>query len=75
MKTGIGILIAGLAVGMFFISVGHAKIIYDASEDFSLASNPNDVWSYGYSTTLGGELVLYTDNGTSPITEGNIRAL
>lgn len=28
--------------------------LYDAHTDFSVASNPNGVWSYGYSTTLGG---------------------
>ncbi len=33
--------------------------IYSAANDFSLASNPNDAWSYGYSNTLGGNLNLY----------------
>lgn len=32
----------------------------DAAADFSLASNPNGVWSYGWSTLLGGGLVLDT---------------
>lgn len=65
MRTGIGILITGLALGVIFTSTLRAKILYDASMDFSLASNPNGVWSYGYSNVLGGELILYTDNGTS----------
>ncbi len=34
---------------------------YDAAKDFSAASNPNSVWSYGYENTLGGTLILYTD--------------
>ena len=35
--------------------------IYDVAADFSTNSNPNGVWSYGYATTLGGTLILYTD--------------
>jgi len=33
---------------------------YDAVRDFSIASNPNGVWSYGYLTELGTPLILYT---------------
>jgi hypothetical protein len=33
--------------------------IYDATADFSLASNPNGVWSYGYEDSLGASLHLY----------------
>ena len=33
-------------------------IVYDAALDFSLNSNPNGVWSYGYSDTLGSTFVL-----------------
>jgi len=33
---------------------------YDAVRDFSIASNPNGVWSYGYLTQLGTPLILYT---------------
>jgi len=32
---------------------------YDVAEDFSLDGNPNGVWSYGHTTTLGGTFVLY----------------
>jgi hypothetical protein len=39
---------------------------YDVAADFSTNSNPNGVWSYGYATNLGGNLILYTD--TSPST-------
>ncbi len=36
--------------------------IYDAAGDFSTASNPNAVWSYGTTgTTLTGPLTLYTN--------------
>jgi hypothetical protein len=33
---------------------------FDAAGDFSAVNNPNGVWSYGYTTTLGGTLNLYT---------------
>ena len=33
---------------------------YSAANDFSATVNPNGVWSYGYETTLGGGLTLYT---------------
>jgi hypothetical protein len=37
---------------------------YDAVRDFSITSNPNGVWSYGWSTVLGGPMTLYaTGNG------------
>jgi len=34
--------------------------VYDAVSDFSASANPNGVWSYGWSATLGGPLNLYT---------------
>lgn len=37
------------------ISTGNAVL------DFSLSANPNGSWSYGFTSTLGGPLVLYTD--------------
>lgn len=41
---------------------------YDAVTDFSIVSNPNGVWSYGWTATLGSTLNLYTvtDNTTFP---------
>lgn len=38
---------------------------YSAAGDFSVSSNPNGVWSYGYSSTLGSAPVLYSSNTTS----------
>jgi hypothetical protein len=39
---------------------------YDAVRDFSIASNPNGVWSYGWLSSLGSPFNLYTvtDNTT-----------
>jgi hypothetical protein len=33
---------------------------YDAVRDFSIISNPNGVWSYGWEASLGSALNLYT---------------
>lgn len=36
----------------------------DAVSDFSIASNPNGVWSYGYTPSRGGRFTLFTDKST-----------
>ena len=33
---------------------------WNAASDFSLVANPNGAWRYGWSSTLGGTLTLYT---------------
>ena len=33
--------------------------VYSLGGDFSPTSNPNGEWSYGYSSTLGGEITLF----------------
>ena len=40
-------------------------IFYNAADDFSTAGNPNGVWSYGWSPTLGGNLTPYIGHTTS----------
>lgn len=42
-----------------------ADLIYDAAADFSPTSNPNSVWSYGSSATLGSAFILGTAHGNS----------
>ncbi len=37
---------------------------FDAASDFSATNNPNGVWSYGESNTLGGAFNLYTNKFT-----------
>ena len=46
------------------LSLGQAQAAptYDAAADFSLATNPNGAWAYGYSTTLTGALILHTES-------------
>jgi PEP-CTERM motif len=56
-------LAAGLAA--LALSSGQAlATIYDPAADFeagwTTSSNPNGVWSYGYSSTVSGPVILYT---------------
>ena len=41
---------------------------YDAVRDFSIISNPNGVWSYGWLSSLGSPLNLYTVTDTTSVT-------
>ena len=41
-------------------------VVYDAANDFSVASNPNGVWSYGYQASLGSNFQLYDAVVTDP---------
>jgi hypothetical protein len=43
----------------------YAASAYDAAADFSIGSNPNGVWSYGWSSTLGSAFTLETSNTTA----------
>lgn len=40
---------------------------YDAVKDFSITSNPNGVWSYGWTASLGSPLNLYTVTDTDSV--------
>jgi len=40
---------------------------YDAVKDFSIISNPNGVWSYGWQSSLGSPLNLYAVTGTTTV--------
>jgi hypothetical protein len=52
------------ALGLLFLAAQSVSAgpIYDAAADFSTATNPNGVWTYGYSSSLtpGPGLTLYT---------------
>jgi hypothetical protein len=45
--------------------VENATPIYSAAHDFSFTLNPNAVWSYGYTTTVGGPFSLYITSGST----------
>jgi Concanavalin A-like lectin/glucanases superfamily/Immunoglobulin domain/Cohesin domain len=44
--------------------VPYPEVVFDISEDFSIASNPNGVWTYGYQLDLGGALTPVTFSKT-----------
>jgi hypothetical protein len=46
-----------------------AVTVYDAVVDFSASANPNGVWAYGWSATLGSALNLYTNSDSTCYTD------
>jgi hypothetical protein len=50
-----------LTVGLAIVVSASSALGYDAATEFSINSNPNGVWSYGWSTNLGSAFQLYTD--------------
>jgi len=42
-----------------------ANVIYSAAHDFSTRLNPNAVWSYGFTTRVGGPFTLDTISGST----------
>jgi hypothetical protein len=42
-----------------------ASLVADAAADFTIASNPNGAWSYGYSNLPGGAFTPFTANSTA----------
>jgi hypothetical protein len=47
-----------------YVPEAHASLISDVAADFSPTNNPNGVWRYGWSTTLGSPFVLSPDPAT-----------
>ncbi len=66
--------VSSLSVFLIALGLGGAVVpsnavvvgTYDLAADFSTATNPNGAWSYGYSTTLGGALVLHASTSPHP---------
>ena len=48
-----------LTVGLAIVVSVSSALGYDAATEFSITSNPNGVWSYGWSTNLGSAFHLY----------------
>ena len=49
------------------VTLPNVASAYSAAGDFSGSSNPNGVWSYGWSTSLGGNFILDTYESTSSL--------
>jgi hypothetical protein len=60
------LLAAAMAVGS--MSRADQTQLFDAVNDFSITSNPNGVWSYGWTASLGSTLTLFT--AANPVTCG-----
>jgi len=45
--------------------VKSANVVYSAAHDFSTRLNPNSVWSYGFTTSVGGPFTLDTISGST----------
>ncbi len=45
---------------------------FDVALDFSAAGNPNGLWRYGYSTGLGGNLVLHTNTANTILLDASL---
>lgn len=60
------ILVSWAIVSLLVFTGNASASIYDAASDFSATDNPNGVWSYGWSETLGSTLHLYTDQSINP---------
>jgi hypothetical protein len=43
------------------------RVQYDAVKDFSITANPNGVWTYGWTSSLGSPLTPYTVTDTSSV--------
>jgi PEP-CTERM motif len=59
------IFVAILALRLLTGETARAGTIYDAAADFSPTNNPNGVWSYGWSQTLGSTFNLDTTSATT----------
>jgi len=57
------VFIVGLAIAQ--AQDARATPIFDAANDFNLGNNPNNVWSYGFSSSIGGSFTPFTETSTT----------
>src|SRR5688572_30814970 len=65
--------IFGSAIAVFGGAVTASVVsgaTYDLSSQFSLSSNPNGVWSYGWSPTIGGTFTSITSKQATVVSSG-----
>jgi hypothetical protein len=67
MKQTCWMICFSMALASVFVSSTRASSVYDANADFTAGStNPNSVWTYGYTAILGGSFIThgeyYTDS-------------
>ena len=61
-------------LGLAVVAMPGAASAYDVAGDFSLGSNPNGAWSYGWSTTIGSAFNLDPTNTTSAYGQNGLLA-
>jgi len=49
-----------------------STINFDLARDFSIAANPNGVWSYGYERRVGTDFALLTHSTMTPLSNGAV---
>jgi hypothetical protein len=59
------------SVASVLVNLG-SGVVNGLSSAFSIASNPNGYWSYGFRATLGGDLSLMTTKGAVPGNSGGL---
>ncbi|HOY59344.1 MAG TPA: hypothetical protein PK640_14580, partial [Verrucomicrobiota bacterium] len=57
-RTASGLLMAFGLFGASEAQVPADNIVYDVSQSFDAAKNPNGVWSYGWKSTVTGPFTL-----------------
>ncbi|NER48218.1 MAG: hypothetical protein F6J92_16260 [Symploca sp. SIO1A3] len=65
LAVGLGLAITnpGLVKASTITNESATDLIFDAAADFSLTNNPNSVWQYGWSETLGADFNLFSTTG------------
>ena len=58
------VLVACAIIGSVAPEMPAEETGFDVALDFSTAANPNGAWSYGFATSLGDRLTLYTEMGS-----------
>lgn len=70
MKTNRLVLLLSTSLALLSITPALSQS-YDLSRDFSIAANPNGVWSYGWKTTIDGAFTRLTVTRTGSAGEEN----
>jgi PEP-CTERM motif-containing protein len=65
-----GVVVIGVTLALGMASVAHGSV-FDAVADFSTTLNPNGVWSYGKTPTLGGSFSPLLAGSCGPLTGWN----
>ena len=77
MRKLIPVTLVALAALLAGSGVSRASVTYDPTTSFSIASNPNGVWSYGYLNSSGSDFTAYTESTNawhSPTATGELDA-